>query len=326
MKMPRVRLDHWREFLAVVDYGGYAQAAEHLHRSQSAVSYAVARLQEQLGVQLFRIEGRRAKLTDHGEALLLRARQLLHDAGEVEEFAEALKRDLDPEIRLVVDAAFPNELLVTALSRFHHRCPETWLQVHEAVLSGANETLEQGLADLAIVVQVSSRFLGEPLLEIEFVAVAHPRHNLHRSRRPLRQQDLKRELQVVVRDSGLRHPRDVGWLGSEHRLTVDSLETAVAALETGLGFAWLPRHKVAPMVESGTLKSLPLRQGRLFHVPLYLVRGRRSTRAPKVREMEELLHATVRGWDNGSGSIGSESIDRRINIDPVRSMNDAQTR
>ncbi|MEJ2344402.1 MAG: LysR family transcriptional regulator [Gammaproteobacteria bacterium] len=313
MKTPRVSLEHWREFLAVVDYGGYAQAAEHLHRSQSAVSYAVGRLQKQLGVQLFRVEGRKAKLTENGAALLPRARQLLHDAGEVEEFAEALKRDMEPEIRLVVDAAFPNDPLVTALRRFHDRSPETWLQVHEAVLSGASEALEQGLADLAVVVQVSSRLLGEPLLEVEFEAVAHRQHKLHRLRRKLRQQDLKRELQVVVRDSGLQHPRDVGWLGSEHRLTVDSLETAAAALAQGLGFAWLPRHKTAPLIESGTLKSLPLREGRLFQVPLYLVLGPRSRRGPKVREMEELLHAAVREWDGASsGSIASEPLDRRI--------------
>lgn len=322
MKIPRVSLEHWREFLAVVDYGGYAQAAERLHRSQSAVSYAVGRLQEQLGVQLFRIEGRKAKLTENGEALLPRARQLLRDAGEVEGFAEALKQDLDPEIRMVVDAAFPSHLLVTALNRFHQRYPETWLQVHEAVLSGANETLELRVADLAIVVQVSSRLLGEPLLEVEFEAVAHPQHNLHRLRRELRRQDLKRELQVVVRDSGLQHPRDIGWLGSEHRLTVDSLETAVAALASGLGFAWVPRHKIAPLIESGALKRLPLREGRLFHVPLYLVPGPRSRRGPKVREMEGLLHTAVRAWNAGSASITPESMDRGINavgsIDELR--------
>ena len=60
MKAPRVTLDQWRTLQAVVDHGGFAQAAEALHRSQSSVSYTVARMQDQLGVPLLRIDGRRA--------------------------------------------------------------------------------------------------------------------------------------------------------------------------------------------------------------------------------------------------------------------------
>ena len=56
MKAPRVTLDQWRTLQAVVDHGGFAQAAEALHRSQSSVSYTVARMQEQLGAPLLRIE------------------------------------------------------------------------------------------------------------------------------------------------------------------------------------------------------------------------------------------------------------------------------
>ena len=51
----------------VIDKGGFAQAAESLHRSQSAVSYAIARLQEALNVPLLAIEGRKAVLTAHGQ-------------------------------------------------------------------------------------------------------------------------------------------------------------------------------------------------------------------------------------------------------------------
>lgn len=53
---PRVTLEQWRVFHAIIDHGGYAQAATYLHRSQSAVSYAMSRLQEQLGIPLLKIE------------------------------------------------------------------------------------------------------------------------------------------------------------------------------------------------------------------------------------------------------------------------------
>ena len=80
MKAPRVTLEQWRTLQAVVDHGGFAQAAEAIHRSQSSVSYTVARMQEQLGVPLLRIEGRKAVLTEAGEVLLRRSRQLLLQA------------------------------------------------------------------------------------------------------------------------------------------------------------------------------------------------------------------------------------------------------
>lgn len=107
MKAPRVTLDQWRTLQAVVDHGGFAQAAEALHRSQSSISYTVARMQEQLGVPLLRIDGRKAVLTEAGEVLLRRSRQLVKQAGQLEELAHHMEQGWEPEVRLVVDAAYP---------------------------------------------------------------------------------------------------------------------------------------------------------------------------------------------------------------------------
>ncbi|HCV77085.1 MAG TPA: LysR family transcriptional regulator, partial [Pseudomonas sp.] len=101
MKTPRVSLDQWRTLQAVVDHGGYAQAAEVLHRSQSSVSYTVARMQEQLGVPLLRLEGRRAVLTDAGAVLLRRSRRLVQQASQLEELAYHMEQGWESEVRLV---------------------------------------------------------------------------------------------------------------------------------------------------------------------------------------------------------------------------------
>ncbi|RCI64039.1 LysR family transcriptional regulator, partial [Pseudomonas aeruginosa] len=79
-----------------------AQAAEALHRSQSSISYTVARMQEQLGVPLLRIDGRKAVLTEAGEVLLRRSRQLVKQAGQLEELAHHMEQGWEPEVRLVV--------------------------------------------------------------------------------------------------------------------------------------------------------------------------------------------------------------------------------
>jgi DNA-binding transcriptional LysR family regulator len=289
MNSPRVTLEQWRVLQAVVDHGGFAQAAQRLHRSQSSVSYTVARLQEQLGLPLLQLEGRKARLTAAGEVLLRRSRQLVGDAVELEALAQNLEQGWEPEVRLVVDAAFPSAHLMTALKQFVPLSRGSRVQLNEVVLSGADEALLEGRADLVIGTQVPQGFLGDPLLEVEFVAVAHQRHALHRLGRELTHDDLRRELQVVIRDSGLHSQRDTGWLGSEHRWSVTSLDKAVEALVNELGFGWVPLHEVYEYIEQGVLKPLPLREGQRRFATLYLIPGHPERIGPATRLLDKIL-------------------------------------
>ncbi len=68
---PRITLEQWRSLIEVVDAGGYALAAEKLCKSQSAVSYAVQKIESLLGVKAFEIQGRRAILTPTGHMLYM---------------------------------------------------------------------------------------------------------------------------------------------------------------------------------------------------------------------------------------------------------------
>src|SRR5215470_1079177 len=100
---PRITLDQWRALAAVVEGGGYANAAVALHRSQSTVTYAVQQLETQLGVKAFQIDGRRAKLTPTGEMLYRRARYLLEEARGLEQSARRFSAGWEAEIRLAVE-------------------------------------------------------------------------------------------------------------------------------------------------------------------------------------------------------------------------------
>lgn len=294
MRPPRVTLEQWRILQAVVDCGGYAQAAAHLHRSQSSVSYMVTKLQEQLGTPLMQIDGRKARLTEAGERLLGRSRQLVAQATDIEELASNLQRGWEPEIQLVIDAAFPTSLLVTALKHFAPLSRGTRVQLQEAVLSGTDEALIEGDADLVIGAQVPQGLLGSLLVEIEFIAVAHPEHSLHQLNRPLVAADLRDQLQVVIRDSGERRRRDSGWLGAEHRWTVTSFETAITTLSSGMGFGWIVRHRIEDELARGLLKPLPLRAGQRRRAHLYLVFGQPEEHTgPATHSLAHILMQTA---------------------------------
>src|SRR5271156_5830519 len=98
MALARTTLEQWAVLAAVVDAGGFAQAALKLNRSQSAVSYAVARLQEALDLPLLAVEGGKSVLTPHGQTLLKRARALLKELDTLELLAGGLKKGWESEL------------------------------------------------------------------------------------------------------------------------------------------------------------------------------------------------------------------------------------
>ena len=88
--MPRITLEQWRALIAVVDAGGYAQAAQSLHKTQSTVTYAVQKMESLLDVKVFEVVGRKAQLTPTGAVLYRRAKALLEEAGALEGAAGVL--------------------------------------------------------------------------------------------------------------------------------------------------------------------------------------------------------------------------------------------
>ena len=293
MPYPKTTLEQWRVLQAIVDHGSFAQAADKLHRSQSSISYAVARLQETLGLELLQQDGRKARLTAAGESLLKRARELLDDAVKLEELAASLRQGWEPEVTLAVDAAFPTGILLHALARFAECAPHTRVQLREEVLSGTDEACIKRSADLVIGSAPPNGMLADVLLEVEFLAVARPDHALHQLGRPLTADDLLLAQQIVLRDSGRDKPRDGGWVGATRRWTVTSMDTALRMVTAGLGFAWLPRHVLHERLERGEVAALPLREGQRFAAPLYLIFVQPELSGPATRLLADVLFASV---------------------------------
>jgi DNA-binding transcriptional LysR family regulator len=110
-------LDAWEILQTVVQLGGFAPAAQKLNRSQSTISYAIGRLQQQLGVRLFEIHGRKAQLTEVGRALLADAEPHLAGFHQLEQRAHLMASGSASEVRLSVDSLFPDDRLFAAPAR-----------------------------------------------------------------------------------------------------------------------------------------------------------------------------------------------------------------
>ena len=292
---PRISLEQWRCLAAVVEAGGYAQAAERLHKSQSSVTYAVQKLESLLKVRAFEIQGRKAVLTGVGQMLYRRARTLLDDAGELERAARKASAGWEAEIGIAVEVLFPTWLMFECLSRFGTESPQTRIEWLETVLGGTAEALQEGVAELGISARVPTGLNGEPLMVIPFVPVAHPDHPLHKLGREITTRDLRKYRHLVVRDSSAQRDKKAESLEVEQRWTVTNMSTSIGAVSRGHGFAWLPQDKIRSELEEGTLKILPLRGGRERSAQLYLLFADPDAAGPGTRRLAEIIREQVAG-------------------------------
>jgi len=290
---PRITLEQWQALTAVVDAGGYAKAAEALHKSQSSVTYAVQKLESLLGVKAFEIQGRKAALTPTGQLLYRRARVLLDDAGGLEQAARKLTAGWEAEIYLAADIVFPTWLLLQCFERFGRESPHTRIELIESVLGGTDEALLQRQADLAISGRIPPGFAGDPLMRLRFVPVAHPDHPLHKLGRPLTNRDLSAHRHLVVRDSGSKRTNKVLTVETTQRWTVSHMTTSIEAARNGYGFSWYPEEKIRDELAAGTLKPLLLREGRERFVELYLIFAERDYAGPGTLRLAEIIRETV---------------------------------
>ena len=113
--------DQLRSFLAIVDSGSFTRAAERAHKTQSAVSMHIRRLEEQLGCALFVKHGRGARLTSEGEHLIEFARRIIQiEAGAL---AALSRKGLRGRVRLGIPDDYAESFLAEILSRFNRRHP-----------------------------------------------------------------------------------------------------------------------------------------------------------------------------------------------------------
>jgi DNA-binding transcriptional LysR family regulator len=148
--------------------------------------------------------------------------------------------------------------------------------------------------DLAICSTVPQGFVGDPLMPMRFLAAAHPDHPLHKLKRKLTLQDLRKHRHLVVRDSGSQRNRDVPWFSAEQRWVVSHKATQIHAATQGLGFAWFPQDTVRSELDQGLLKPLPLREGAERVGQLYLVYADSDYIGPGARRLADIIRDEVK--------------------------------
>lgn len=291
MQALKTQLEHWRVLDAVITYDGVSQAAKALHRTQSAVSYSLKQLEEQAGVQILELVGRKLQLTPSGAQLLQEARQILQRMYLLDEQTTLLSQGIESTVVIAIEQIAPMEPILAAIEVVQAEYPHINLHWHEVILSEVDTAFHRYNADLIIAGHVPLNHTGKEWLKVNLIGVVSPGHPLAKQRKT-ELSDLANHTQVVVRDKG-KGDKDTGWLASPKRYTVDNIRTAQQIVQSGIAYAWLPDHSIQAPIDRGQLCKLSLSEGDMQEARLKVMLNPNKIRGKVVTRLREELMRVV---------------------------------
>ena len=284
MKTQDLQLDWLKCFVAVVDAGSLSSAAGEVHRSQSAVSMQLKKLEGALGHRLLERDARKLHLTAEGQTLLGYARRILdlHAEAQVALSGE----ELTGRVRLGVPDDYAEKYLTPVLKRFAPRHSGVEIELDCEQSTSLIPRVAQGDLDLALISRDNPR-RGTLLFHEPMVWVGSSQFELWR-RDPLPI--------AVYEDTSLARRGAIHSLAQQGRrfkvvYHSSSLAGQIAAVESGLAVAALTQCS-AP----ANLQILDGEQGlgplEPMEVAVYRSRDSRGSKA--VDSLQSLLVKTLR--------------------------------
>ncbi|MDQ0023821.1 DNA-binding transcriptional LysR family regulator [Variovorax paradoxus] len=280
---------------AIARHGSFAAAGVRLNKVPSTISYAVGKLEEQLGMLLFVRNGPRVTLTAAGEEMLKEGRWLLGAASDLESRMRQIATGFESELRLVHDSLIPTQALIDDIRAFEELRCGTRLRIGCEALTGSWEALREGRADIVIAAgegPAGGGYQAVMVGSLEFAFCVSATHPLTRLGRPLHRGDLLEHNAIVVSDSARTlSDRTVGLLAGQHRVAVPSMAAKIACQAAGLGHGFLPRACIHGELARGTLVELATEEPRAPEA--FWLAWKTNARGQALRWWRERLNRTL---------------------------------
>ena len=285
-------LDQLRTFIAIAESGSFTKAAEHVNKTQSAVSMQMRRLEERVGQTIFVRDGRQSRLTDSGMRLLDFARRML--SLNAETIAAFSADAMSGTVRLGLPDDYAPRLLPTVLASFATTHPNIEIEVVCEQSSCIHRRIQDGRLDLGIVTHQdisNQRNIGRIIRSEPLLWVSSALHSVHC------QSTLPLALGTKTCCWRTSATEALSRVGKSYRIAYVSSSAAAAtgAVMAGLAIAVLPESALmSDMRVLGEREGFP----ELPHCNIALVR---STNAQD-RIHNALAAHIVNALDNVSGS------------------------
>lgn len=269
---------------AIRETGSLSRAAARLNKAPSTVSHAARQLEARFDALLFDRRRYRLQLTPAGHLLAQEAGRLMQDVARMTQRVRQIANGWEDRLWIVTDEIIEFELLMPSIRDFDALGAGVKLRFTHEVLSGTWEALRDGRADLIIgATNEPPAIDGLQWFELGVMAwtfAVSPRHALAHEPEPLPRERILAERGVAVADSARGSPgRAYGLLGGQRVLSVPTMQAKIEAQRAGLGVGWLPKRRVAKLVERGELVEKATASPREPNVLYVAWRGEQAGRA-----------------------------------------------
>jgi len=251
-------LDQLRIVVTIVDTGSFSAAGRRLGRVQSAISQAVATLEDVQGVRLFDRSGHRPALTETGRVLVEQARLVLASAARFENAASLARSGLEPELVIAIDPLVPTAPLSASLSAMRVTFPDLPVIFSTEGLGGSLRRLRRDPSAIGICLllpAIPEDITAYPLLRIGMQAVVASGHPLALLGRPATPADLEPHVQLVLADPVNPGSDNFGLAGARLWRFAD-LGRRLDFLLDGFGWCRMPAHLVSGLLATGRLVAI----------------------------------------------------------------------
>ena len=261
--MINLTLKQLRYFEALARRGHFGHAADDCAISQPALSMQIKELEESLGTKLFERGARQVRLTNFGDALALRVRDILRSVDELEDLARASRNRLVGRLRIGVIPTIAPYLLPTIVGNLTRMHDGLDIHVRETLTSKLIQELADGRIDTAIVaLPVSEPSLTEVALFTEKFMLVRPAAD---EGKPVPNRETLRGMKLLLleeghcfRDQALSFC-DLHSARPRELLDASSLSTLVQMVGAGIGVTLIPEMAVAVETRSAPVSVAPFK-------------------------------------------------------------------
>lgn len=269
----QMKLSQLRILVAVAQHQNFTDAALDLEMSQSAVSHAIATLEEHLGIVLFSRGRYGARLTPVGQQIVAHAREIVQRVDEIHKEAQLARGLEGGQIRISSFRSIATHVLPSVIAEFHQRFPGISVSLAEHDdYPHVDQSLREGQADIGFTFMPAAEgLMAWELLRDEFIALLPP---TFKSVSPLLtwpelvlQPLIMPPVHYVMMRQVYEHAQKFGYsLKVAYEVETDA--TIVSLVAQGLGASILPRLAAEPIPPEVQAYSLPVRLERVIGVAI----------------------------------------------------------
>ncbi|MDM0108280.1 LysR family transcriptional regulator [Variovorax sp. J22R24] len=243
---------------AIRESGSLSRAAARLGKAPSTISHAARQLEEKFDALLFDRRRYRLQLTPAGQLLAQEAARLAVDVSRLSQRVRQVASGWEDRLWIVTDEVIEFESLLPVITAFDALESGVPLRVTHEVLRGTWEALRDGRADIVVGATNEPPSIQDlrwfELGVMDWVFAVSPRHPLAQAKEPLGRDLLTGHRAVVVADTSRSTEGSAyGTHGGQATLAVPTMHAKILAQREGLGVGWLPRQRVAALLQRGEL-------------------------------------------------------------------------